>query len=123
MRKYMLVVFMLMMFACTLGQRLPKQSAAVPTNAPAETSAPQLAGTRVAKSAPTNAPAAPSTPASQSSTFTFVPGSSVKLQQVMGDCDWSVWDPSIPKANCSKPTVSQTLTKYDVLGNDLYSRE
>ncbi len=39
----------------------------------------------------------------------------------MGDCDWSVWDLSIPKANCSKPTVSQTLTKYDVLGNDLGS--
>ena len=66
MQKYILVVFMLMMFACTLAQTPPKQSAAAPANAPTETSASsttQSAEKGYGKPAPTNVPAPTSAPA------------------------------------------------------------
>ena len=54
--------------------------------------------------------------------LTFIPGSSVKLYQVNGDCDWSVWDATITaKSPACKPITSQTVTKADVLGNDVAS--
>jgi len=52
--------------------------------------------------------------------LTFIPGSSVKLYQVNGDCEWPEWDATIintPPA--CKPTASQTETKADVLGDDV----
>jgi len=61
------------------------------------------------------APAAAAAPS-----LTFVPGSTVKLYQVNGDCDWEAWDASI---NQSPPTcvrtASQTATRADVLGDDV----
>ncbi len=57
---------------------------------------------------------------SQPPTVTHIPGSSVKLYQVNGDCDWAEWDGTITnKTPTCKPTVSQTLTKADILGNDV----
>ncbi len=54
--------------------------------------------------------------------LTFIPGSSVKLYQVNGDCDWSEWDATITtKLPICKPTSSQTATKADVLGDDVAS--
>ena len=52
--------------------------------------------------------------------LTFVPNSSVKLQQVIGDCDWPEWDATIDQSSptCIR-TVSQTVTRADVLGNGL----
>jgi Domain of unknown function (DUF4185) len=57
-------------------------------------------------------------------------GSSHKLEQVTGDCDWVVWDETIivdasgnisnPDPACT-PTVSQTASRFDVLGHDLGS--
>ena len=52
--------------------------------------------------------------------ITYVPNSSVKLYQVNGDCDWTEWDATINnKTPSCKPTTSQTLTKADILGNDV----
>ncbi|MGA7192785.1 MAG: hypothetical protein WBW94_04075 [Anaerolineales bacterium] len=61
MRKLILVVLMFIMFACTLGQTPPKQSASAPTEANA-TSAPQPTDTQVAESATTNPSAIQSGP-------------------------------------------------------------
>lgn len=56
----------------------------------------------------------------QSPALTYIPNSSVKLYQVNGDCDWAVWDATITnKTPTCKPTVSQTATKADVLGDDV----
>jgi uncharacterized protein (TIGR03437 family) len=56
----------------------------------------------------------------QSPALTYIPNSSVKLYQVNGDCDWVEWDASITsKTPTCKPTVSQTATKADVLGDDV----
>jgi uncharacterized protein (TIGR03437 family) len=53
-------------------------------------------------------------------TLTYVPGSSVKLYQVNGDCDWAAWDATITsKAPTCKPTTSKTATNADVLGDDV----
>jgi uncharacterized protein (TIGR03437 family) len=53
-------------------------------------------------------------------TLTYVPGSSVKLYQINGDCDWTVWDATITnKTPTCKSTTSQTATKADVLGDDV----
>jgi uncharacterized protein (TIGR03437 family) len=50
----------------------------------------------------------------------YIPNSSVKLYQVNGDCDWAAWDATITsKTPTCKPTVSQTATKADVLGDDV----
>ena len=52
--------------------------------------------------------------------LTYIPGSSVKLYQVNGDCDWAAWDATITsKTPTCIPTVSQTATKADVLGDDV----
>ncbi len=57
---------------------------------------------------------------SQPSALTFVPGSSVKLYQVNGDCDWQEWDATnTGKTPTCKATTSQTATKADVLGDDV----
>ena len=54
------------------------------------------------------------------STLTWVPGSSVKLYQINGDCDWAVWDASITnKTPTCKSTTSKTATNGDVLGDDV----
>jgi uncharacterized protein (TIGR03437 family) len=54
--------------------------------------------------------------------LTYVAGSSVKREQINGDCDWTAWDATINnKTPTCKPTVSQTTTKADVLGNDVGS--
>jgi uncharacterized protein (TIGR03437 family) len=53
-------------------------------------------------------------------TLTYVPGSSVKLYQINGDCDWAVWDATITnKTQTCKPTTSKTATNADVLGDDV----
>ena len=47
-------------------------------------------------------------------------GSSVKLYQVNGDCDWVEWDASISaKSPACLPTTSQTASRADVLGDDV----
>ena len=56
----------------------------------------------------------------QTPALTYVPGSSVKLYQVTGDCDWVEWDATINnKTPTCKPTASQTLSKADVMGDDV----
>ncbi len=56
----------------------------------------------------------------QTPTLTYIAGSSVKLYQVNGDCDWVAWDATIAnKTPTCKSTTSQTLTKADVLGDDV----
>jgi uncharacterized protein (TIGR03437 family) len=53
-------------------------------------------------------------------TLTYVPGSSVKLYQINGDCDWAAWDATIAsKTPTCKPTISRTATNADVLGDDV----
>ena len=56
----------------------------------------------------------------QSPALTYIPNSSVKLYQVNGDCDWVEWDATINNKTptCNK-TSSQTLTKADVMGDDV----
>lgn len=50
-------------------------------------------------------------------TLTYIPGSSVKLEQVTGDCDWAQWDATVSNSNPTcNPTVSQTASRADVLG-------
>ena len=60
--------------------------------------------------------------ASSGTTITYTPKSSRKLEQVIGDCDWPVWDATnnLPIAPpICKRTTSQTITRGDVLGNGL----
>ena len=46
--------------------------------------------------------------------LTYIPGTSVKLEQLIGDTDYQT----------KAPTASQTLTRYNILGNDIgYSFE
>ena len=61
-------------------------------------------------------------------TLTFKQGSSHKIEQVNGDCDWVVWDATDVVAkdgtvsnnnSTCKPTVSKTTTRFDVLGDDI----
>src|SRR5580658_7163276 len=53
-------------------------------------------------------------------TLTYVPGSSIKLYQVNGDCDWAAWDATLTnKTPTCKPTTSKTATNADVLGDDV----
>lgn len=51
--------------------------------------------------------------------LTYESGSSKKIEQVNGDCDWVAWDAS-GGTNCVK-TASQTTTRFDVLGDDIGS--
>ncbi len=45
--------------------------------------------------------------------LTWIPGSSAKLEQIIGDCDWQV---EAEKGTCL-PTTSQTATRFNILGN------
>jgi hypothetical protein len=60
--------------------------------------------------------------ASSGTTLTYIVGSSVKLQQINGDCDWVAWDATSNQTTptCNR-TVSQTATRADVLGDDVAS--
>ena len=49
-------------------------------------------------------------------TLTYVPGSSVKLEQVIGDCDWQFYDWADQTGTCH-PTTSRTVTRFNILGN------
>jgi hypothetical protein len=49
--------------------------------------------------------------------LTFKPGSSTKVYQILGDCDWVEWD-ATTGADCVA-TKSRTTTRSDVLGSDL----
>ena len=52
--------------------------------------------------------------------LTYVPGSTAKVEQLLGDCDW----PDLEQRKVCTPTASQTLTRFDILGIDLgYSFE
>jgi uncharacterized protein (TIGR03437 family) len=52
--------------------------------------------------------------------ITYIPGSSVKLYQINGDCDWAEWDATITnKTPTCKSTTSKTATNGDVLGDDV----
>jgi hypothetical protein len=52
--------------------------------------------------------------------LTYIPGSSHKLYQINGDCDWVEWDATLSsKTPTCNPTISQTLTRADVLGDGL----
>ena len=47
-------------------------------------------------------------------TLTWTPGSSVKVEQVIGDKDWSAW-----AKGTTLPTTTQTATRYGILGTDI----
>ena len=47
--------------------------------------------------------------------LTYVPGSSVKLEQVTADCDWAV----LAATKTCKPTASQTITRFNIGGQDV----
>ena len=65
--------------------------------------------------------------------LTYTAGTTHKIEQVNGDCDWSVWDATVTTDATGKiinpdpvcvPTLSQTVTRADVLGQGLgYSFE
>jgi hypothetical protein len=53
-------------------------------------------------------------------TLTYILGSSMKLQQITGDCDWAQWDATIAdRRPICNLTISQTALKADVLGAPL----
>jgi hypothetical protein len=52
-------------------------------------------------------------------TLTFNPGTSTRLYQILGDCDWVEWD-ATAGGDCVA-TDSHTTTQADVLGSDLGS--
>ena len=47
-------------------------------------------------------------------TLTWNTGSTVKLEQVIGDKDWAAW-----ARGTTLPTASQTATRYNILGTDI----
>jgi uncharacterized protein DUF4185 len=53
--------------------------------------------------------------AGSGTTLTFNSGSSVKVQQIIGDCDWAVKTAS---GTCQR-TASQTISRANVAGNDI----
>ncbi len=56
-------------------------------------------------------------PVSLRPTLAFISGSSVKREQVTGDCDWVAWDATLSSAQpACNPTASQTASRADVLG-------
>jgi hypothetical protein len=64
--------------------------------------------------------APPAMAQSTTPTITYIPGSSVKLYQINGDCDWVQWDATITNETPTcKPTTSKTATQADVLGDDV----
>ena len=53
-------------------------------------------------------------------TLTYIPNSSVRLEQIIGDCDYQA---KAQTGTCT-PTASQTVSRYNILGNDIgYSFE
>ncbi len=65
-------------------------------------------------------PALPAFAQNSAPVLTYIPGSSAKLYQINGDCDWVVWDATIAnKTPTCKPTTSKTATNADVLGDDV----
>lgn len=48
--------------------------------------------------------------------LTYVSGSSVKVEQINGDCDWQHYDYADDAGTCVA-TTSQTVTRYNILGN------
>lgn len=48
--------------------------------------------------------------------LSWVPGSSVKLEQVIGDCDWTKFDWADQTGTCLA-TTSQTVARFNILGN------
>jgi uncharacterized protein (TIGR03437 family) len=52
-------------------------------------------------------------------TLTYIPGSSVKLEQVIGDCDLQTQAQQIVAGQTVTcvPTTSQTITRYNIAGN------
>jgi hypothetical protein len=88
------------------------------TIATAATSVPLPTETRAAESTPTNSPVPTAAAgAANKPALTYVPGSSVKLEQLLGDCDWTDL-PYGTQGTCHKPTASQTISKYNILGTD-----
>lgn len=66
------------------------------------------------------APPAAAQSTNQTPALNYVTGSSVKLYQVTGDCDWTQWDATITsKTPTCKKTTSQTLTRADIMGDDV----
>src|SRR5450631_1295637 len=58
---------------------------------------------------------------SAGTTLTYIPGSSVKLEQIIGDCDWEAQAQQTVKGQtvtCA-PTASKTVTQVNVLGTDI----
>ena len=55
--------------------------------------------------------------ASGSTTLTYIQNSTVKVEQMLGDCDWE----AMGKTGTCLPTASQTVTRYNVLGSDVSS--
>ena len=56
----------------------------------------------------------------QPTALTYIPGSTVKVEQVIGDCDYQAQAQQIVSGQtvtCGKPTTSQTATRFNVLGN------
>lgn len=50
--------------------------------------------------------------------LTYIAGSSVKVEQIIGDCDWAVLGGVAGTGPC-KRTASQTITRFDIEGNDI----
>jgi len=56
----------------------------------------------------------------QSPALTYIPGSSVKLEQIIGDCDFQAQAQQLVNGQpvtCGVPTASQTGQRFHVLGN------
>jgi uncharacterized metal-binding protein len=64
------------------------------------------------------APAFASAPSCGPNQLTYIAGSTVKVEQVIGDCDWQSVDFATGAGTC-RPTTSRTVTNADVLGNDI----
>ena len=49
----------------------------------------------------------------------YIPGSTVKIEQVIGDCDYQAQAQQIVKGQAATclPTASQTVTRFNILGN------
>ncbi len=59
--------------------------------------------------------------AAQSTTLTYNPGSTSKVEQIIGDCDWQAQAQQIVSGQpvTCKPTSSQTVTRFNILGTDV----
>jgi hypothetical protein len=72
-----------------------------------------MCGAKPPQSTPAPSSPFPGTPAG---TLTYIAGSSVKLEQIIGDCDWQHYDWADHTGSCV-PTASQTGTRFHILGN------